>query len=257
MCENLKTAIHEMTNRIVEILGDCAPSIYLHGSCVMNDFRLGWSDIDILVLTEQPIERVQAEKLVSLRQTMSEGEPNCPFYRCFEGGMLTLDAFVSHVPGVAVYWGTSGQRITDRYELDACSMTELLDFGVLLQGEDVRGMFVRPSDEDLKAHVRSHLEAIRKYARKTGRSLYSFGWMLDISRGLYTLRTGKIISKTAAGEWALREGLCPVAEALTLALEVRREPMRYRDDAAMMDRAAQMGDAIQCYADVLERELDI
>ncbi len=33
-----------------------------------------------------------------------------------------------------VYWGTSGQRITDSYKMDSFSMTELLDSGILLYG---------------------------------------------------------------------------------------------------------------------------
>lgn len=74
-----------------------------------------------------------------MRQSLLEEEPDDPYYRSFEGGMLTLDAFVNHTADRVVYRGTSGQRLT------------------------------------------------------------------DISRGLYTLRTGKIIAKTAAGEWALRE----------------------------------------------------
>lgn len=112
---------------------------YLYGSCTMDDYKPGWSDIDILVLTRTQISDEQARQLVSLRQSLLEEEPDDPYYRGFEGGMLMLDAFVNHTADRVVYRGTSGQRLT------------------------------------------------------------------DISRGLYTLRTGKIIAKTAAGEWALRE----------------------------------------------------
>lgn len=51
----------------------------------------------------------------------------------------------------------------------------------------------------LKSNVQRHYEVIRRYVQKTDRSLYSYGWLLDISRCIYTLRTGRIIPKTAAG----------------------------------------------------------
>ena len=38
-----------------------------------------------------------------------------PYYRSFEGGMLTLDAFLSKKTDRVVYWGTSG----DRYAFDS------------------------------------------------------------------------------------------------------------------------------------------
>lgn len=50
-----------------------------------------------------------------------------PYYRSFEGGMLTLDAFLSKKTDRVVYWGTSGERITDRYAFD--SPADRIHFG--------------------------------------------------------------------------------------------------------------------------------
>lgn len=249
------TAIKTMVSRIADILADNSPSIFIYGSYVLEDFKPGWSDIDILVLTQKQISTEQAEELVCLRQNMSAEEPNQPFYRYFEGGMLTLEAFIHHIPDRVVYWGTSGQRITDSYHFDACCMSELLDCGLLLYGEDVRGKLTRPSYDDLKSNIRFHYEAIRKYAQKTDRNIYSYGWILDIGRCIYTLRTGKIISKTAAGEWALQEHIFNEPAALEYALIVRKAPYRYKEDAEILNYAEELGDTIQKYADVLEAEL--
>ena len=59
-------AINTMVREIRSILHGNESSIYLYGSSVLNDFRLGWSDIDILVLTDKQITEEQAQKLVSL-----------------------------------------------------------------------------------------------------------------------------------------------------------------------------------------------
>ena len=249
-------AIDNKVREISGILTDCSPSIYLYGSSVLNDFRLGWSDIDILVLTEKTISEEQAELLVNLRQAMLEKEPDNLYYRSFEGGMLTLDSFLSKTPDRVVYWGTSGERIADGYSLDSFGMAELVESSVLLYGKDIRENLKYPKFSELYADVKRHYETIRKYARSTGRSYYSFGWLLDIARCIYTLRTGKIIAKTEAAEGALENDLCPDRDALITALEVRRNPLKYKEDRAMLDYAETLGKKVQRFADVLEKEME-
>lgn len=253
-CERQK-AVNKMVHEISHILSDCEPSIYLYGSSVLDDFRLGWSDIDILVLTDRQISEEQAQKLVKLRQAMLEREPGNLYYRSFEGGMLTLDAFISKTPDRVVYWGTSGERITDTYTFDSFSMVELIESSTLLYGRDVRSQLKAPGFNDLCTDVKHHYETIRKYAQNTGRDMYSFGWLLDIARCLYTLRTGKIIAKTAAADWAIENDLCPVPEALKIAVEVRRAPLEYKNDKQIFDYAETLREPIQRFADVLENEL--
>ena len=248
----LQKAIDTMKLNIVNILEQNTPSIYIYGSYVLNDFKLGWSDIDILVLTESQITEQQAKSLVGLRQAMLAVKPDNPYYRSFEGGMLTLDAFLSKKTDRVVYWGTSGERITDSYAFDSFGMAELVESSVLLYGKDVRKELKYPSFHELYADVKRHYETIRKYAHTTGRSFYSFGWMLDIARCIYTLRTGKIIAKTNAAEWALENNLCPDQDALRYALKVRRNPLEYKDDKETFDYAETLAEPIQRFADVLE-----
>ena len=57
----LNEAIQIMTYEIVNVLADNKPTIYLFGSVALGDFQLGWSDIDILVLTECEISRSGSE----------------------------------------------------------------------------------------------------------------------------------------------------------------------------------------------------
>lgn len=248
--EELRNAIQIMTLRIAKILKCNNTSVYLYGSVALNDFKFGWSDIDILVLTERKISEAQAQELVKLRQTMFVDHPENRFYRLFEGGMLTADAFRSGAEDTVVYWGTSRERIDYHYVFDSFCMSELLDNGVLLYGEDVRFDLPRPDYDELKENVRQHYETIRKYAGLSGRSFYTYGWLLDISRCIYTLRTGKIIAKTAAGEWALKEKICPCEIILAKAVKIRKCPLLYKNDTEILDYAETISDEIQMYADV-------
>lgn len=251
----MKHSIEKMVNRICAVFGDHTPSIYLYGSVALDDFRLGWSDIDILVLTQTPISEKQAEELVNLRQKMLEEEPDNLYYQSFEGGMLTLSSFMNSQHDRIVYWGTSGQRIANSYHFDSFSMTELLENGILLAGEDIRECLTPPTFEDLYRDVKQHYDTIRKYAQQTGRNLYSFGWLLDIARCIYTLRTGKIAAKTFAGEWALKENLCPVPKSLQMAVNLRYAATSIKNDVELLDYAEKLGGDIQIFADVLEYEL--
>lgn len=249
-------AINIMVREISGILSDCEPSIYMYGSSVLNDFRLGWSDLDILVLTSKQITEEQAQSLVGLRQAMLVNEPDNPYYRSFEGGILTLDAFLSKKTDRVVYWGTSGERITDKYAFDSFGMAELTESSVLLYGNDIRKELKSPTFHKLYTDVKRHYETIRKYAQSNRRSFYSFGWMLDIARCIYTLRTGKIIAKTEAAEWALVNNLCSDPDALGYALKVRRNPLEYKNDKETFDYAETLAEPIQRFADVLEKELN-
>lgn len=248
-------SINSMVLEISHILADCDPTIYLYGSSALNDFRLGWSDIDILVLTQKQISESQANLLVNLRQTMLTNEPDNPYYHSFEGGMLTISAFLANADDRVVYWGTNGERITDRYSLDSFGKAELIENSIFLHGKDIRKELKYPDLHELYADVNRHYKTIIKYAQSTGKNFYSFGWLLDISRCIYTLRTGRIISKTKAVEWALQNNLCPNVHALTTALNVRRSPLKYQDDKDTFDYTETLGEPVQRFADVLEKEL--
>ncbi|MBS3984775.1 MAG: DUF4111 domain-containing protein [Selenomonadales bacterium] len=238
----LNEAIQIMTDKIASILADNTPTVYLHGSVVLDDFRLGWSDIDILVLTEREISEQQAEALVRLREALLECYPSNPYFRLFEGGMLSADAFLNGKKERAVYWGTSGERITDNYRMSSLGMAVLLDNGILLHGNDLRERMIYPSYTQMCKDISQHAQVARRHGAV-------IGWLLDIARGIYTLRTGKIVAKTAAGEWALENGICPDADAMRKAVKCRKEACP--TDENSIDNAI-----IQRFADVLESELD-
>lgn len=250
----MEQTIRCMTDAIAGVLAENAPSIYLYGSCTLGDFQPGWSDIDLLVLTQTPISIPQANTLLYLRQNPPITHPNATYTRACEGSLLSLDAFLKGYPSPVVYWGTSGQRLMEQYHPDIFSLWQLHRNGRLLYGADIRSSLPIPTASDLHAGVARHLQTILDHGRG-GCSLYAFGWMLDVARGLYTLRHNAVIAKTAAGEWALSQGLCPDEGALVLALDVRRHPARLQEDAVLRE-AELLTPAIQSFAEVLRRELE-
>ena len=97
---------------------------------------------------------------------------------------------------------------------------------------------------------------IRKYAIESGESLYSCGWLLDIARCIYTLRYNDIISKTKAGEWTIKEHICPEGEQMLFTLQIRNRPLKYKEQAEVKEWLSSLGTSVQLFADVLDIELN-
>ena len=218
----------------------------------MDDFSLGWSDIDLLVLTDGPITQQQAQRLVKLRQTMLETEPDNPYYRSFEGVMADADEYPAGPFSRVVYWGTSGERVTDQYQPDVFALFELARYGRAVRGRNDRRIFPEPSVMDLRKAVRQHYESIRRYAVRTDEKLYSCGWLLDIARCIYTLRHHDVISKTQAGIWALTAHIFENEAPLRKTLQIRESPEKYKDRQDIRQWLECLGPIVQQYADVLQ-----
>ena len=248
-------AVNRMVNEIVRIMEGNVRGIWLYGSVVLDDFHLGWSDIDCIALTGGAISQSQAESLLTLRQDMLKKEPDNPYYRLFEGIIANAEAYRSRAFSRLVYWGTSGQRITDRFAPDVFSEFELAKYGKTVYG-GAPWILPAPGREALREAVRAHDRAIRQYAAQTDETLYACGWLLDIARCVYTLRYGDVIAKTRAGIWALEKKIFPDEEPLKKALEIRQDPLACKDRQDVKQWLKGLGPIVQRYADVLERELE-
>ena len=252
----MNNAISRMTDRICTILEGNVYGIWIYGSTVLDDFRPGWSDIDFVALTCGGISDYQAGKLLMLRQEMLEDEPDNPYYRSFEGVIADLEEYRSRSFTRLVYWGTSGQRVTDHYSPDAFSGFELARYGKPVYGGKP-WILPAPGREELIRAVQAHYDTIRKYAVQTDASLYSCGWLLDIARCVYTLRYHDVIAKTQAGIWALENHIFPDEASLRKAVEIRQDPLAFRENDEVKQWLKTLGPVVQRCADVLENELAV
>ena len=252
-----RRAIDASVKRIIIGMNECLDGklsgFWLYGSAVMDDFRPGWSDIDFIAFAHGAIGEAQAERLLELRQRLVR-QYSDPLCRLFEGVTVSLDEFRQGAFSRLVYWGTSGQRVMNVFELDPFARFELVKYGRPVLGDGDRGLFTPPEREELTLAVKRHLEGIRRCARQTDESLYSCGWLLDIARCIYTIRFNDVISKTRAGEWALSEHIFPNEEPLVRTLEIRRDPLAF-SGPELREWLAGLGPTVQEYADVLEKEL--
>lgn len=247
-------SIQRMTDEIVTVMDGNVYGIWLYGSVVLDDFRLGWSDIDFIALTDGTISVSQADRLLTLRQDLLKKEPGNPYYRSFEGVIANVNEFRDQSFSRLIYWGTGGQRVTSRYALDPFSAFELAGYAKRIYGSR-QWILPAPGREELIQGVRDHDACIRKAAVQTDESLYSCGWLLDIARCIYTLRHLDVIAKTKAGIWALNEHLFSDELPLRKTIEIRQNPSAFKDREDVKRWLKGLGPAVQDYAGVLEYEL--
>lgn len=233
-------SVNRLTDAVCGIVPDC--TVYLTGSAAIGDYHHGWSDIDMLFLAPAELTAEMASALVNLRQKYADDA----FIPKIEGGIVHADAFVTGSKSTAVYWGTSGQRISDSFTADCFTLAQA-EHWIHLRGEDIRERITKPTVDELYSGVRRHYETIRDYAAMTSNPLYRCGWMLDIARCLYTLKTGQVTSKTYAGECALQHGWCPDETVLRDALAVRYDPtlIRQISDEAIERFNAVLGETLR------------
>jgi len=248
----MEQSIEIMVNRITSILKDNKPSIFLFGSVVLDDFKLGWSDIDFICLTEKAITNKQANELVNLRQTLLAEYPGDKYFRLFEGQMLTLQAFLNNDEDTVIYWGTSGQRLTNHGGLCPFSTIELLESGRLLFGNDFRHLISYPTRTEIIEAIKQVYENISKY----GIEYPGCGWLLDIARCLYTLKTNKVIAKTKAGEWVIEENLCPDTSVMEKVVEIRKNPLELKNSEETKQWDKTLAPYTQKFLDILKAELE-
>jgi len=246
-----------MVEKIRFILQDNFMSLYIYGSIVSKDYRHGWSDIDFICFTNKPIKESTAKKLLMLRQNMLKIYPKNKYFRKFEGIFTSLNNYLANKQEKIVYWGTSGQRIKDGPILDVFAKYELKNNSVLISGRNIADKFEEPSFNELKIAINKHYNSIREHAVVTDETLYSCGWLLDISRCIFTLKHKKVISKTKAGKWALKNDICPFKFDLKKTLKIRKNPLRYKEKEEIKKWLSSLGDKVQGYANVLQHFITV
>ncbi len=199
-------------------------SVFAHGSLALEDFSPKVSDIDILVLIEEPLSDKLADDCLFLRQRLMAMYPDMPYFLRLEGLIVHQEDFFSSLNGRAVYWGTTKQRVTQNLEVDVFSRWILATRGICIVGDNLLLGYEVPPYKALVSAIHGVLEAIVVHAQITDASIYSAGWMLDIARCLYTLEKGGVTSKTKAALWVLEQGLAPEPLVLQRVLHVRRNP---------------------------------
>ncbi|MFH1377769.1 MAG: aminoglycoside adenylyltransferase domain-containing protein [Planctomycetota bacterium] len=207
LCNTLETFFRE---RILSIL--------LHGSIVNDDFAIGYSDIDFLVVFNDTISDDDCGQLREMRKRFKAGDCGQLGY-ALEGAFLPRSMLDPSVLGSAFWWGTSGERRGDKNPLDHFTLQGIRDNGCLIFGCDILSEIPVPTEPDLLKEVDDFIVSARQHAA-AGR-VKSVDWLLTASRLLKWVTQNEMSSKSAAADWAMIHAQGPWRDSLRQAKSIR------------------------------------
>lgn len=203
-----KEMLAALLSAIRQALGDNLVGVYLRGALAMGGFIPSTSDLDLLAVTEQPVDDAEFAALASLHARQA-ASPN-PYARRLEIAYIDRAALQRFQRGMRHPTLGQGEVLArtehrDNWILERWSVRER---GVALLGPDPLTLIDPISPADLRAAVRSRLQDWADWADQPDDP----DWLLPRShkayvvetmcRALYTLACGELSTKARAVAWA-------------------------------------------------------
>lgn len=211
MVPGAQSTIDLATGHLIALLqrntGDLIQSLHLIGSIADGDFRPGRSDLDFVAVLSRELTDDDAEALVVVHRSYRT-DPTLP---SLDGVWLTAEELRAGPDAVAdgptsqqgdfVVVARGNRNPVTWFSLpDAVTLIGELDHDALWRDRERLVSWVRDNAQSYWRRWLSGASGISP--AMLGRAAPMWG-VLGISRLAYTKATGKIASKSAAGEWAL------------------------------------------------------
>jgi len=195
--------LESFRDRLKAILDEKFVALYVFGSLGMGDFSEHQSDIDFLVLIANPLGDVEGKRLQALHKELSETR----FGDKLEGEYVVVSTL--HAEGVT---GTVARceggilQLDVQSQISAENVLDVRQNAYVVYGPNPENVLPEVPRESLNKVMRDYLEELNDEMKNVESK--SLTWLssraLDISRTLYTLKTGNITSKSAGAKWALK-----------------------------------------------------
>ena len=201
------TAYEPVVEAYLRLVDAAAPGLveglYLVGSVALGDYRPGASDVDFIAVLSRP---APLPVLAAVHRRL----PRRPY---LDGAYVTSDDLRRDPALAAAGFGVHEGRAHRRDGgCDPVAWHTLAGDGVVVRGPAVADLGVWTDAAVLRSWTLDNLDTYwAPWLRRAARPLSPLGWIdwgvcwsvLGISRLHYTLATGRITSKTGAGEHAL------------------------------------------------------
>lgn len=173
--------------------------LFVAGSSATGDYIPGVSDLDLVALTDGPVDESRQEALAELHQQLDAGSGKGLDLGCVyvdEARLADLDArHPTWTHGVLV------QRI-----LSGVTRAELVRHGFAILGRNPAGVLPPVTDDDVRAASRAELCGYWTWAARRPHIwldpvIAELG-LTSMARGRHALRTGQLLTKSQAIEQA-------------------------------------------------------
>jgi hypothetical protein len=202
----INAVLSEVLSGARDILGDHLVGMYLDGSLAIGGFEPDKSDLDFVVVTSTDVSAATFAALKTMHDRIASGASK--WARELEGSYISQHAlrhdrrptahpYIDRGSGLAMVHPESGYWPIHRHVLR--------EHGVVLAGPLPRTLIDPISAEELREAVRGILREWWKPMLVDGpllrNSFYRCYAVLTMSRMLYTIRHGAIVTKPIAARW--------------------------------------------------------
>ncbi len=207
--QEVSGVLRDLQAGIRQILANNLAGLYLRGSLATGDFIPETSDIDVLAVTEHPVNEAEFAALAALHAQLSASLD--PFGNQIEIAYVDRSALRRFRPGLRHPTLGRGETLawTEHQSNWILERWTVRERGITLLGPDPQEIMDPISPGELKRAVRARLKDWADWAQ----TLDDPDWLLPRShkayavetmcRGLHSLACGELTSKRQAVVWAL------------------------------------------------------
>jgi hypothetical protein len=225
--------VHEFVKRLTTIPFTHIEGIYLTGSIPLGDYHHGKSDIDFVVLcVEWPGKDLQKELAYHHRQILKKWKkPD------LSGVYITREILsIGNPEHAKVLSWHEGHLTTTSFHMAPVTLTELATTAWTVSGPASNTLPIKVSKEMLNGFLHRNINSYWRKWMNTHASFFNRGlllyllpglteWsVLGMARQLCTLQTGRIVSKSEAGKYALNSFPREYHTIIHEALAIRNNP---------------------------------
>lgn len=220
--EKLQETLRIFVQDLRIILEGKLSSLYIYGSALHNDLSPGYGDLDFLVLLS---DNLNTEEIIRLNEQriMYRNALEDLYTDMLEGAFLPYQMMFGE-SGQALWWGSKGERIWDKNQLDLFTMYSIKKQGLFIYGDSQEHVFPEISNEEIKCFLVQFSLCMKEHGK--GGNLHSIDWLLLTAKFIGWLREKVIFSKSQAADWGLEHLTSDWREHLLKCKDLRKEPAK-------------------------------
>jgi len=201
-------------NEVKATLNEEFLALYVFGALGMGDFSRYQSDIDFLALIAGSVGLAEGKRLQAVHDKLRVTK----FGDRLEGEYVAMSALgVEGTEGTVARCEEGVLLLDVPSNLSAENILDIRRNAIVIYGPNPRSIVPYVSQQSLKKAVQDYLKELNNELKRS--ELKDLKWLssgvLNTCRTLYTLKNGKITSKSAGAKWALRtlsQGWKPLIE---------------------------------------------
>lgn len=190
-------ATGRLLGRFVSAIQPVVPlvSVWAHGSLAGGDYQPERSDLDLIAIMSRPCTGAEEQRLGEVHESLGSAIALASRLHCSYCAAGELDDATS----LHLTWAHEELM---RRRVTPVTRRELLDFGLVLYGEEPAALLPPVTDEQLAEFVVQDMEGFwlpsLDHPERWDRDIWVDLGMLTLARATVTLREGKLITKAEA-----------------------------------------------------------